>query len=48
MRCERLTAGEDPAQTAAALRALIPAPESVRDDVTGIIASPTGMKRPSM
>ncbi len=39
MRCERLTAGEDPAQTVAALRALIPAPESVRDDVTGIIAS---------
>ncbi|MBV8711083.1 MAG: histidinol dehydrogenase [Solirubrobacterales bacterium] len=39
MQCERLTAGEDPAQTAAALRALIPAPESVRDGVTGIIAS---------
>ncbi|MBV9944715.1 MAG: histidinol dehydrogenase [Solirubrobacterales bacterium] len=39
MRCERLTAGGNPAQTAAALRALIPAPESVRDDVTGIIAS---------
>ena len=39
MRCERLTVGEDPAQTAAALRDLIPAPESLRDVVTGIIAS---------
>lgn len=39
MRCERLTADQDPARTAAALRALIPAPDSVRDDVTGIIAS---------
>ena len=39
MRCERLTAGDDAAETVAALRALIPAPESVRDVVTAIIAS---------
>ncbi|MBV9606482.1 MAG: histidinol dehydrogenase [Solirubrobacterales bacterium] len=39
MRCERLTVSEDPAETAAALRGLIPAPESVRDRVAEIIAS---------
>ena len=39
MRCERLTAGDDPTPTVAALRALIPAPESVRDVVAEIIAS---------
>jgi histidinol dehydrogenase len=38
MRCERLTAGQDPATTAAALRDLIPAPESVREMVAEIIA----------
>jgi histidinol dehydrogenase len=38
MRCERLTAA-DPAATAAVLRALIPAPESVRDAVAEIIAA---------
>jgi histidinol dehydrogenase len=38
MRCERLTAADDPAQTAAALRDLIPAPESVREMVAEIIA----------
>ena len=38
MRFERLTA-DDPVQTAAALRELIPAPESVRDNVSEIIAS---------
>jgi histidinol dehydrogenase len=39
MRCERLTAADDPAETAAALRGLIPAPESVRADVAEIIAT---------
>ena len=39
MRCERLSAAEDPAETAAALRSLIPAPESVRESVSEIIAS---------
>ncbi len=40
MRCELLTTiGGDPATTAADLRALIPAPDSVRDPVTEIIAS---------
>jgi histidinol dehydrogenase len=38
MRCERLTASEEPATTAAALRDLIPAPESVREIVAEIIA----------
>jgi histidinol dehydrogenase len=38
MRCERLTAAEDPAGTAAALRDLIPAPDSVREIVGEIIA----------
>jgi histidinol dehydrogenase len=38
MRCERLTAAEDPTRTAAALRDLIPAPESVREMVAEIIA----------
>lgn len=37
MRCERLTTGDDPAATAAAIRELIPAPESVRDAVSEII-----------
>jgi len=38
MRCERFTLDGDPAQTAAALRDLIPAPESVREMVAEIIA----------
>jgi histidinol dehydrogenase len=38
MRCERFSATGDPAETAARLRGLIPAPESVRDAVTEIIA----------
>jgi histidinol dehydrogenase len=38
MRCERLSAGDDPAVTAATLRDLIPAPESVREMVAEIIA----------
>jgi histidinol dehydrogenase len=37
MRCERLTAAEDPARTAAALRDLIPAPDSVREIVGEIV-----------
>jgi histidinol dehydrogenase len=39
MRCERLTLSptDDPARAAAALRALIPAPDSVRDAVSEII-----------
>jgi histidinol dehydrogenase len=37
MRCERLTASPDPAGTAATLRGLIPAPESIRDAVGEII-----------
>jgi histidinol dehydrogenase len=37
MRCERLTLGEDPAETATEIRRLIPAPESVRDAVGEII-----------
>src|SRR5690242_11882560 len=39
MRCERLTASDDPAQTAAALRDLIPAPDSISDAVAEIIAA---------
>ena len=39
MRCERLTAADDPAATAEVLRALIPAPESVQDAVADIIAA---------
>jgi histidinol dehydrogenase len=39
MRCERLTASDDPAQTAAALRDLIPAPHSISDAVAEIIAA---------
>ena len=41
MRCERLTltATDDPAQAAAALRALIPAPDSVRGAVSEIIGT---------
>jgi histidinol dehydrogenase len=39
MRCERFTAADDPAETAARLRRLIPAPESVRDTVAEIIAA---------
>jgi histidinol dehydrogenase len=39
MRCERLTAADDSAATAAALRAMIPAPGSVQDDVAAIIAT---------
>ncbi len=39
MQCERLTAVDDPVRTAATLRELVPAPESVRDDVTELIAS---------
>ncbi len=38
MRCERLSPTGDPAATAAALRDLIPAPESVREMVAEIIA----------
>ena len=38
MQCERLTAGDDPAKMAAALRDLIPAPDSVREIVAEIIA----------
>jgi histidinol dehydrogenase len=38
MRCERLAVGGDPVATAAALRSLIPAPESVRETVAEIIA----------
>ena len=37
MRCERLTLNGDPADAAAAIRRLIPAPESVRDTVSDII-----------
>jgi histidinol dehydrogenase len=37
MRCERLTLGDDAATAAAALRALIPAPDSVREAVSEII-----------
>jgi histidinol dehydrogenase len=37
MQCERLTLTGDPAGTAAALRALVPPPESVRDAVAEII-----------
>src|SRR5581483_10410535 len=39
MRCERLTASDDPTETAATLRHLIPAPDSVRDNVAEIIAA---------
>ncbi|MGN6867060.1 MAG: histidinol dehydrogenase [Solirubrobacteraceae bacterium] len=39
MRCERLTAAGDPIATAAGLRALIPAPDSVQDDVAEIVAA---------
>jgi histidinol dehydrogenase len=39
MRCERLTAADDPVATAATLRALIPAPDSVQDDVAEIVAT---------
>lgn len=39
MRCERLTASADPAETAAALRDLVPAPDSVSDAVAEIIAA---------
>jgi histidinol dehydrogenase len=39
MRCERLTVGDDPARTAADLRSLIPAPDSVRDAVAEIVGS---------
>ena len=42
MQCERLTAAEHPATTAAALRDLIPAPESVRERVAEIIAEVRG------
>ncbi len=38
MRCDRLSVTGDPASTAAALRDLIPAPESVREMVAEIIA----------
>src|SRR5438105_1551819 len=38
MRCERLTLAGDPAELAAELRALVPAPESVSDAVAEIIA----------
>ncbi len=38
MRCERLTLDGDPITMAARLRALVPAPESVREAVTEIIA----------
>jgi histidinol dehydrogenase len=37
MRCERFVLDGDPAETAAAIRRLIPAPESVRDLVSDII-----------
>lgn len=37
MRCERFTVAGDPAETARALRGLIPAPESVRDAVSDIV-----------
>ncbi len=37
MRCERLTAADDPAETAARLRHLIPAPDSVSEAVSQII-----------
>jgi histidinol dehydrogenase len=37
MRCERLTVMDDPAQTAASLRTLIPAADSVREVVSEII-----------
>jgi histidinol dehydrogenase len=39
MRCERLIADRDPVETAAALRQLIPAPDSVQDAVAEIIAA---------
>jgi histidinol dehydrogenase len=39
MRCERFTAADDPAETAERLRGLIPAPDSVQDDVAEIIAA---------
>jgi histidinol dehydrogenase len=39
MRCERLIAERDPVETAAALRQLISAPESVQDAVAEIIAA---------
>jgi histidinol dehydrogenase len=39
MRCERFTAQDDPAKTAAALRDLIPAPDSVSDAVAEIITA---------
>jgi histidinol dehydrogenase len=42
MQCERLTASEDAATTAAALRDLIPAPEAVRERVAEIIAEVRG------
>ena len=42
MQCERLTTAEHPATTAAALRDLIPAPESVRERVAEIIAEVRG------
>src|SRR5690348_3697319 len=38
MRCERITAADDPAATTAALRDLIPAPDSVTEIVAEIIA----------
>jgi histidinol dehydrogenase len=39
MRCERFTEADDPAATAARLRGLIPAPDSVRDTVAEIVAT---------
>ena len=39
MRCERFTAQDDPIETAARLRGLIPAPDSISDAVAEIIAA---------
>ncbi len=48
MRCERFTASGDPAETARALRGLIPAPESVRDAVSAIVETVRTQGEPAL
>ena len=48
MRCERFTVAGDPAETARALRGLIPAPESVRDAVSDIVETVRTQGEPAL
>jgi histidinol dehydrogenase len=48
MRCERFSVSGDPAETAGALRGLIPAPESVREAVSDIVETVRSHGEPAL